>query len=127
MSSRHFAPSAPTGQAISGNDHAIDHRDEFYRLGCVLLQMIIAVAQHPATASIARRVALFAKATVIPAGSGYVNARGGAALLDMTEGSFKNLAARKGAPTAKPGDELLYRLSDLVPGLSRRDVKGGAK
>ncbi len=126
MSSRHSAQAAPTGQAILPDGKSFNHRDEFYRLGCILLQMLIAAAQHTATAAIARRVALLANATIIP-DSGYVNARGGAAAMDMTESGFKQLADRKKIPIAKPGDERLYRLSDLITKTSPRESKGGAE
>lgn len=90
-----------------------DTSDELIRLGCVLLRIVIALLEHSVTKAIGRRVALLANSTMIPE-TGWVNARGGAAAMDMTEGSFKNLAFRKNMPTFKPGDELLYRLSDLT-------------
>lgn len=111
-----------SSQAISSDNGGIHHSnclanqdtsEELIRLGCVLLRIVIALLEHSVTKAIGRRVALLANSTMIPE-TGWVNARGGAAAMDMTEGSFKNLAFRRSMPTFKPGDELLYRLSDLT-------------
>jgi hypothetical protein len=105
-------PSRMLGQGkipASGNS---DTTAELVSLGCAILRVVLLWITSEAAHRIGRRIELLATATMIPE-SGTGNARACAALMDMTEDSFKQFAKRRNMPVAKPGDELLYTFGDI--------------
>ena len=102
----------PLTQPITNDSPAPDSQQEFYRLACIVLRLIIVAITETCARKLGRRLELLASATMIPE-TGTGNARACAALMDMTEDSFKQFAKRRNMPVVKPGDELLYAFSDI--------------
>lgn len=104
----HSSQAKPADKATS-----VNHQARLFRIWADIGEVVLVILTCTAAVALGRRLALLANATLIP-DAGTANARGCAAALDMTEDSFKQLARRRFIPTRKPGDELLYRLSDLT-------------
>src|SRR3954471_18371320 len=90
-----------------------DTPQELIRLGCVLLRILIAVCQHQVTLAIARRLSLLSAAAFIP-DSGSGNTAAAAFWLNMSEPGARALMKRRSIPVKKPGDERVYRFSDIT-------------
>lgn len=82
-------------------------------LACDLGRKLNSMIDDVTAANIGRRIKTLSRATFIPdSGSGNIAAC--AFLTGMSEGGFYQSAHRRGIPSTKPGDELIYRFSDVV-------------
>lgn len=88
-------------------------QERCYRVWADIGEIVLALLTSVAALRFGKRLETLSRASFVP-DSGSGNNAANAFLLGMTSDSFKHLAARRHIPKVMPGDESLYRFSDIV-------------
>jgi len=120
MSSNEDIDAGPPRQQHSSTNLQIDHRTEFYRLGCVVLRLIIIAVTETCARNWGRRLEMISQAAWIPK-DGYGNTEAVAALMNMDPRGVREMGTRNGVPILKPGNERIYHFPDLVKKFEKPD------
>jgi hypothetical protein len=100
-----------------------DTRDEFYRLGCVLMRLFIAVASSVAVAAICRRVSLLSESAWLP---GLADSKAIAALTNKSDRTIEDWSGDNPRTKHHFGRQVYYRLSDLATNPKGKATRGEA-
>lgn len=111
MSKNNDIDTDPVRQDNSSKISQIDHRNELFRLLCIVVRLFLLSYTEKTARNVGRRAELLSQASRVP---GFTDKYGVAANLDMEERGAENLLTQNNVPFKKPGNTRLYKLEDVV-------------
>lgn len=96
----------------AATENLIDAQTAYYRVWTAIGEVILYCLTCATARVIGRRIDMLSKAAFIP-DSGSGNDAACAFLMGMTDRGFYQLAHRRHVPRTKPGEEFIYRFSDV--------------